>query len=176
MTNINFVSSICIHRSIILIFIEKKYTLKFMTNISFVPSICIHRSIILIFIDKKKFACRFFFHGKYIFSAILDFHFRENPHLRDKFQALILESFTLPKAFIWAWQPELLKSHTFMHSVPNITIMLQPSRIWSTEWPNQNLLADFRLFRWVPSPPSNHLHSLEISTLHHFMLSFYPSL
>ena len=34
-------------------------TLKFMTNISFAPSICIHRSIILIFIE-KKYACQFF--------------------------------------------------------------------------------------------------------------------
>ena len=34
-------------------------TLKFIMNISFVPSISIHRSIILIFIE-KKYACRFF--------------------------------------------------------------------------------------------------------------------
>ena len=36
--------------------LKKCSTLKFMTNISFVPSICIHRSIILIFIE-KKYAC-----------------------------------------------------------------------------------------------------------------------
>ena len=42
---------------------------------------------ILIFIE-KKYACRFFPQGKYIFSTIFDFHFREN-HFRDKFQALV---------------------------------------------------------------------------------------
>ena len=44
--------------------LKKSSTLKFIMNISFLPSICIHRSIILIFIE-KKYACRFFSHGKY---------------------------------------------------------------------------------------------------------------
>ena len=39
--------------------LKKCSTPKFMTNISFVPSICIHRSITLIFTE-KKYACRFF--------------------------------------------------------------------------------------------------------------------
>ena len=46
-------------RFLIFISVKKCSTLKFMTNISFVPSVCIHRSIILIFIE-KKYACRFF--------------------------------------------------------------------------------------------------------------------
>ena len=33
-------------------------------NISFAPSVCIHRSIVLTFIE-KKYACRFFSHGTY---------------------------------------------------------------------------------------------------------------
>ena len=37
------------------------HNLKFMMNISFVPSICIHRSIILIFIE-KMYGCQFFFY------------------------------------------------------------------------------------------------------------------
>ena len=39
--------------------LKKSSTLKFITNISFLPSICIHRSIILIFIE-KMYACRSF--------------------------------------------------------------------------------------------------------------------
>ena len=46
--------------------LKKCSTLKFMTNISFVSSICIHRSIVLIFI-KKKYACRFFSQKIYFF-------------------------------------------------------------------------------------------------------------
>ena len=46
--------------------LKKSNTLKFMTNISFVPSVCIHRSIILIFIEKEV-CLSIFFHGKYIF-------------------------------------------------------------------------------------------------------------
>ena len=38
---------------------------------------------------KKKYACQFVFPWKKIFSAIFDFHFRENPRFRDEFQALI---------------------------------------------------------------------------------------
>ena len=70
-----------------------------MMNIGFVPSICIHRSIILIFIEKKvcfsifwgagggggRGACD----GKKMFSAIFDFHFHKSPCFCDKFQALI---------------------------------------------------------------------------------------
>ena len=67
--------------------LKKCCTLKFMTNISCVPSICIHRSITLIFIEKTV-CLSIFSHGKFIFSAILDFHFCENPRFRDKFQAL----------------------------------------------------------------------------------------
>ena len=46
--------------------LKKCSTLKFMTNISFVPSICFHRSIILIFIERKV-CLSIFFPGKYIF-------------------------------------------------------------------------------------------------------------
>ena len=59
-----------------------------MMNVSFVPSICIHRSIILIFIE-KKYACRFLFPPKIFSPAIFDFYFQENPRFHDKFQALI---------------------------------------------------------------------------------------
>ena len=37
---------------------------------------------------KKKYACQFVFPRKQIFSAIFDFHFRENPRFHDEFQAL----------------------------------------------------------------------------------------
>ena len=67
---------------------KKSSTLKFITNISFVPSICIHRSIILIFIEKSMLA-DFFPHGKKYFPVIFDFHFRENPRFCDEFQALL---------------------------------------------------------------------------------------
>ena len=40
--------------------LKKSSTLKFMMNINFVPSICIHRSIILIFIEKKSVLVDFF--------------------------------------------------------------------------------------------------------------------
>ena len=33
----------------------------------------------------------FFTHGKYFFPTIFDFHFRENPHFCDEFQALELK-------------------------------------------------------------------------------------
>ena len=58
-----------------------------MMNVSFVPSIWIHKSIILIFIE-KKYACRLFFQRKVFFSTIFDFHFRENPPFHDELQAL----------------------------------------------------------------------------------------
>ena len=45
----------------------KKYsTLKFIMNISFVPSVCIHRSIVLISIEKVCLSI-FFPHGIYFF-------------------------------------------------------------------------------------------------------------
>ena len=46
--------------------LKKSTTLKFMTNISFLPLIYIHRSIVLIFIE-KKYACQCFFHRKIFF-------------------------------------------------------------------------------------------------------------
>ena len=61
---------------------------KFITNISFVPSICIHRSIISILIGKEKVCLSIFFPWIICFSAISYFHFRENPRFRAKFQAL----------------------------------------------------------------------------------------
>ena len=68
--------------------LKKCSTLKFMPNISFVSSICIHRSIILIFIEKSMLVK--FFSWKVHFSTTYDFHFCQNPHFRDKFQALCL--------------------------------------------------------------------------------------
>ena len=46
--------------------LKKSSTLKFIMNISFVPSVCIHRPIIFIFIE-KKYACRFFSLGNILF-------------------------------------------------------------------------------------------------------------
>ena len=57
---------------------------------SHVCSICIHRSIILIFIEKKKSMLVDFFSRQKYFSAIFDFHFCKNPSFRDEFQALII--------------------------------------------------------------------------------------
>ena len=67
---------------------KKSSTLKFIMNISFVPSVCIHRPIILIFIEKSMLA-DFFPHEKNYFPAIFNFHFRENPRFCDEFQALL---------------------------------------------------------------------------------------
>ena len=52
---------------------KKSSTLKFITKISFLPSICIHRSIILIFIEKKVCLSIFFPHGKYFVPRLLIF-------------------------------------------------------------------------------------------------------
>ena len=52
-------------------------------NISFLTSICIHRSIILIFIGKKSMLIDIF-PTENIFSMIFDFHFRENPRFRSE--------------------------------------------------------------------------------------------
>ena len=68
--------------------LKQPSTLKFIMNISFLPSICNHRSIILIF-REKKCASRFLPPRKIFFSAIFDFHFREYPHFHDEFQALL---------------------------------------------------------------------------------------
>ena len=65
---------------------KKSSTLKFIMNISFLPSICIHGSIILIFIEKSMLVD--FFPMEKFFSAIFDFHFRENPRVCNEFQAL----------------------------------------------------------------------------------------
>ena len=67
--------------------LKKCSTLKFMMNISFVLSICFHRSIILIFIEKSMLVDSFS-HTKKYFSVIFDFHLRENPCFHDQFQAM----------------------------------------------------------------------------------------
>ena len=54
--------------------LKKCSTLKFTMNISFVPSVCIHRSIILIFIE-KKYTCRFFPPMENIFFRDFPFSF-----------------------------------------------------------------------------------------------------
>ena len=54
--------------------LKKSSTLKFIMNVSFLTSICIHRSIILIFIGKKV-CFLIFFQWKIFFSTIFDFHF-----------------------------------------------------------------------------------------------------
>ena len=103
-----------------------------MTNISFVPSIYIHRSIILIFIEKSMLVD--FFSTENIFFH--NFHFRENPHFRDEFQALananivgqnlavrhrmvFLEMFFLYEllifvCFLFCWTPKFLKSDSVL--------------------------------------------------------------
>ena len=63
--------------------LKKSSTLKFTMNISFLTSICVRRSIILIFIGEKV-CLLIFFQRKTFFSMIFDFHFRENPRFRDE--------------------------------------------------------------------------------------------
>ena len=63
--------------------LKKSSTLKFIMNISFLTSICVRRSIILIFIGEKV-CLLIFFQRKNFFSMIFDFHFRENPRFRDE--------------------------------------------------------------------------------------------
>ena len=77
-------TKICATGGILEANLKKCSTLKFMINISNVPSICIHRSIILIFIEKKSMLVKFSTENTFF----RDFHFHENPHFRDKFQAL----------------------------------------------------------------------------------------
>ena len=59
-------TAICAIWSILEAILKKSSTLKFMMTISFVPSICIHRSIILNFIQKKV-CLSIFSPAKYIF-------------------------------------------------------------------------------------------------------------
>ena len=63
--------------------LKKSSTLKFIMNISFLTSICIHRSITLIFTG-KKLCLSILFQQKIFFSMIFDFHFRENPRFRNE--------------------------------------------------------------------------------------------
>ena len=63
--------------------LKKSSTLKFIKNISFLTSICIHRSITLIFTGKKV-CLSIFFPNRKFFSTTFDFHFRENPRFRDE--------------------------------------------------------------------------------------------
>ena len=73
--------------------LKKFSTPKFMMIFSFVSSIWIHRSIILlIFIEKSMLG---FFSWKKFCSTIFYFHFCENPHFREKFQALSPQLFFL---------------------------------------------------------------------------------
>ena len=67
--------------------LEASSTLKFMMNVSFVPSICIHRSNIIIFIEKSMLV-DIFSQRKIFSPAIFQFYFRENPCFCDEFQAL----------------------------------------------------------------------------------------
>ena len=62
---------------------KKSSTLKFIMNISFLTSICIHRFIVLIFIGGKSMLIGFF-QRKIFFPTILNFHFRQNRHFRAK--------------------------------------------------------------------------------------------
>ena len=81
-------TKICVIWGILKANLKKSSELKFIMNISFVPSVCIHSSIILIFIGKKRMLVDYFSQWKF-FSAIFDFHFHENPQFHDEFQALI---------------------------------------------------------------------------------------
>ena len=76
-------TKICAVWGILAANLKKSSTLKFIMNISFLTSICIRRSIILIFIWEKV-CLSIFFQLKKIFSTIFDFHFRENPRFRDE--------------------------------------------------------------------------------------------
>ena len=76
-------TNICAVWGILKANLKKSSTLKFIMNVSFLTSICIHRSIILIFVGKKV-CLSIFFHRKKFFSMIFDFHFCENPCFRDK--------------------------------------------------------------------------------------------
>ena len=61
--------------------LKKSSTPKFIMNISFVPSICIHRSIILIFTE-KTYACPFFFPQTIFFRDIRFSFLRESSFQR----------------------------------------------------------------------------------------------
>ena len=68
---------------------KKSSTVKFIMKISFLPSICIHRSMILIFIGKKV-CLSIFPPQKIFCSAIFDFPVRKNPRFCEEFQALYI--------------------------------------------------------------------------------------
>ena len=92
--------------------LKKSSTQKFIVNISILPSICIHRSIILIFIEKNA-CLLIFLPWQIFRSAIFDFHFHKNPRFRDEFQALIISNITVdtvlaaipvPAFNTWGWR------------------------------------------------------------------------
>ena len=72
-----------------------------MTNISFVPSVCIHRSTLLIFLEKKNKNVCLSICSTEFFSAIFDFHFPKNPCFLDKFQALCSLFLKCESLFPW---------------------------------------------------------------------------
>ena len=65
-------TKICAISDILEANLKESSTIKFIMNTSFVPSICIHGSIILIFIEKSMLV-DFFPHGKYFFPRFSDF-------------------------------------------------------------------------------------------------------
>ena len=69
-------TKICAIWGILEVNLKKCSTLKFRTIISLLPSICIHRIIVLIFIEKNMLV-DFFFPQKKYFSPIFDFRFRD---------------------------------------------------------------------------------------------------
>ena len=113
---------------------KKCSTLQFMTNIGFAPSICIHRPIISIFIEKKVCLLIFLggWEGgggprKKYFSAIFDFRFRENPRFRDKFQALLDKKNSLPLPYYKVVRTE----PTVTIPMPVTLLMAYAIRLWS---------------------------------------------
>ena len=80
-------TKICAIWSILEANLKKSSTLKYTMNTSFIPSICIQTSIILIYIE-KKYTCRLFSPRKNFFPAIFLFSFPWESSVCDKFQAL----------------------------------------------------------------------------------------
>ena len=63
---------------------------------------------------KKKYACEFVFLRKKFFSAIFDFHVRENPRFRDEFQALNMQMLTGDTSPSTLYNPLATNLHSFM--------------------------------------------------------------
>ena len=79
---------------------KKSSTLKFMMNISFEPSVCIHRSIILIFIEKSMLVNFFFFSRKIFFPRFSIFISARIIFLMNSRLCTLLEAVTKVSEFV----------------------------------------------------------------------------